>query len=363
MAGFVQPCRRLIPGFVVAIAAAVFLAGPLFLQTAPAQEPAVIDVHAHLVGQRGARGVQEPDFYGAAEAALSAMDRFGVKKTFLMPPPFTHLQSYRYPAEDFLPAIEGHPDRFGFLAGGGTLNVMIQEAVEAGKVSPDLRRAFEQRARQIPAKGAVGFGEMAAEHFSFRYDHPYEWAPSDHPLFLLLADIAADYGLPIDIHMEAAPKAMALPGWLASPPNPKRIKPNIAAFERLLAHNRKAKIIWSHIGWDNTGFRTVELTRRLLKSHPNLFMSFKFGRRSVTQTRAMIKGQGIKPEWLALIVEFPDRFFIGSDQFHLAPGTQKRFPRGLKPATDFLKLLPPDLARKIGRENPKRVFGMGEQEQ
>ena len=52
--------------------------------------------------------------------------------------------------------------------------------------------------------GAAGFGEMAAEHFSG--GTPYQFAPPDHPLFLLLADIAARHDVPIDQHMNAVPR-------------------------------------------------------------------------------------------------------------------------------------------------------------
>ena len=60
---------------------------------------------------------------------------------------------------------------------------------------------------------------------------------------------------------------MPLPSHLKSPPNPPRLHANIAAFERLLAHNPRAKIIWDHAGWDNTGYRTADLCRRLLKDY------------------------------------------------------------------------------------------------
>ena len=99
--------------------------------------------------------------------------------------------------------------------------------------------------------------------------------PPDHPLYLLLADLAAEHNVPIDIHMEAVPQDMPLPPDLKSPPNAARLHANIAAFERFLAHNPRAKVIWAHLGSDFTGFRTVELDRRLLQTHPNLYMEIK----------------------------------------------------------------------------------------
>ena len=85
---------------------------------------------------------------------------------------------------------------------------------------------------RIAAQGVAGFGEMTAEHFA-GYT-PYQYAPADHPLYLMLADIAAAHNIPIDLHMEAVPQDMALPSGLKSPPNAPRLHANIAAFEKLL---------------------------------------------------------------------------------------------------------------------------------
>ena len=62
--------------------------------------------------------------------------------------------------------------------------------------------------------GALGFGEITALHLSFRRTHPFEETPPDHPLYVLLADIAARLGVPIDIHMEAVSGGTAVPGWI-----------------------------------------------------------------------------------------------------------------------------------------------------
>ena len=178
-----------------------------------------------------------------------------------------------------------------------------------------MEKKFKERAEAILAAGAVGFGEMAAEHFPS--STPYEFAPPDHPLFLLLADIAAQHDVPICIHMEAVPQDMDLPAPLKSPPNPPRLHANIAAFERLLAHNPRAKIVWAHLGWDTTGYRTPELTRRLLEAHPNLFMEIKLDPLDTELKNSPLSNGAsgtIKPEWLKLFTDFQDRFVIGSDR-------------------------------------------------
>jgi hypothetical protein len=321
---------------------------------------AYIDTHNHIVGRLGPRFGFSLDYEGAAGVALRAINRFGIEKMLIMPPPFPLNHPHTYDIEDIMGTVSRHANRFGFLGGGGTLNVMIQEAVAEGSTRDDLRLRFEKRALDLLSKGVLGFGEMSAEHFSLGKNHHHQSAPPDHPLFLLLADIAARHNVPIDIHMEAVPDKMPLPKGLSSPPNPKVLTPNIRAFERLLTHHRKAKIIWAHVGWDNTGCRTAALVSGMLKRHANLYMSFKISPRdSVPDTRPMEGGSGLKPEWLEVIREFPDRFVIGSDQFYLSPRMHGRIgPPSVEPTHRFFSMLPPDLARKIGLENPRRIFNL-----
>ena len=323
---------------------------------------AYIDCHNHLHGYfRSPRGQEEYDFAGAAKVALASMDQYNINTIIVMPPPFPLNHPNQYTYKELMTVVKKYPGRFAFMGGGGTLNVMIQQAIEAGKTTPAMRSTFEKKAREIVAKGAVGFGEFAAEHFGLGPKHRYETAPPNHPLFLLLADIAAEYNVPIDIHMEAVPEEMPLPAGLSSPPNPKTLRPNIAAFERLLGYNRKARILWSHVGWCNTGRRTASFCATMLRKHPNLYMSFKISPMdSRSECRPIEEGVGLKAEWLQVIKEFPDRFIIGTDQFYISPrSSQKRIgPPSAEPTNRFFSLLPPDLARTLGQENPQRIFNV-----
>lgn len=364
----VRPCpvRRLIlfdlarafaKGLVIVTILVPSLCGPALAQCSGGY----VDGHTHLMVMEVLGGGKvEPSIEGASAAALGVMGRLGMGTLVVMPPPFTTGQEATYDAEDLALAARAHPGRLFFLAGGGSLNVMIHQAVAEGGVSEDLRRRFIARAEKIAGLGARGFGEMAAEHLSFNPNHPYLEAPPDHPLFLLLADLAASHGLPVDLHMEAVAQDMTLPEGLGSS-NPPRLPANLAAFERLLEHNRKAKIIWSHVGWDNTGARDVALCRRLLDSHPNLYMSFKLDKRRGLPANSPLDGQGgLKPEWLELLRAHPDRFILGSDHFFLSGGDQRQLPRRAPAMLKLLHLLPPDLARRVGCENPRRLFGLGE---
>ena len=281
-----------------------------------------VDTHNHLVGWVSKGSTRQFDYADPAKIALAIMDATGVKINLVMPMPQDDEQKNRLYLDDILPVVKKYPGRFAALGGGGSLNVMIQKAIKAGSVTEAVKKKFDDTAAELIRKGVVGFGEMTAEHFSMKADHHYESSPPDHPLFLQLTDLAAKYNVPIDIHMEAIPEKMELPSRLKSPPNPRILGPNIEGFERLLAHNRNAKIIWVHLGWDSTGKRTVDLTRKLLLKHSNLYMSIRVAggmqARNVVRSTFPLDSEGrVKKEWLALFQEFPDRFVIGSDEIIL----------------------------------------------
>src|SRR2546428_971091 len=302
-----------------------------------------IDVHTHL---------DEFDVDGSMQSAIRAMPEENLAKIVFMPSPFTLADANRFDVERLRPAAKKYPGKIAVLGGGGTVNPMIIDAARTGDAGPDVQKKFRERAEAILAAGAVGFGEMAAEHFPSAT--PYEYAPPDHPLFLLLADIAAQHDVPISIHMEAVPQDMDLPAPLKSPPNPPRLHANIAAFERLLSHNPRAKIVWAHLTWDNTGYRTPELMRRLLEAHPNLFMEIKLDPVDTAKTSPLTNGASgtIKPEWLKLLTDFQDRFFIGSDQ-HYPQGSG---PQRWQAAVLLFNQLPAAVRQKIGTENTMRIY-------
>lgn len=322
---------------------------------------AYIETHMHLNGVYGSGQSKQRDFDAAAQNAMTRMRQLNMKRMLIMPPPTQYQKdvSIQYDYEALKDIAQKYPDSFSFVGGGGSLNPMIQEAIYKGQVSDALRKRFEDKAHEIAKSGAVGFGEMTASHLSFRAGHPYEEASPDHPLFLALADIAAEYGMPIDLHMEAIEKEMPLPQNFKSPPNPHTLKANIAGLERLLSHNRNAKIIWVHIGWDNTGQMTLSLLRRLLQTHSNLYMSLKYLDGGFSSaTNRPVENNLLKSDWVAFLQEFSDRFILGADQFYGIPGKTKPFPQSDHGSVYILKGLPENLVNKIAFENAEKLFDL-----
>jgi predicted TIM-barrel fold metal-dependent hydrolase len=322
-----------------------------------AQQLPLIDTHSHLDhgGNIGSLGA-------ALDSALADMDRLGVRLSILLPPPQVASLRVVYDCDALQFAVRRQPGRIALVAGGGTLNPMIQSTAADG-VTEDAKRRFRALAEEAAACGAKGFGEIAAHHIShgrMGAQHPYEWVPPDHPLLLLLADIAAEKGLPIDLHLDLVPADMPRPDRPAfNPSNPAVFKENLAAFERLLAHNRKARIIWAHAGTDPLQTRTPQIQRELLGRHANLFMSLRPGPGGPHPTFALDPQGALKPEWLALLRDFPDRFVLGSDQFHPPFASARRTPaEGYDNLRRLIEQLPPALARTIAHENAERLYGL-----
>jgi hypothetical protein len=326
------------------------------------------DVHMHVIGG------PKRQFAEAVERAVAQMDALGVAKSVIFPPPLP-MPAFDHP--DYVGELKRYPGRFGFLGGGGSLNPMLHRHANPASVTPQVRQRFVDMAKQIADAGAAGYGEIAILHLSLTRNHPFEEAAPDHPFMLALAEVAGQRGLVIDLHMDPIPGSgdAATPAGVKIPPNPKRVKGNIPAFERLLAHEPKARIVWAHGGSDFTGNMTPALIGRLMDAHPNLFMSLRPIPPGVQVARivdlrihnTMMGDRGVSASWLALLSQHAGRFVLGADAFYLAASVSSDNPtatlaRGnlprLSAARHLLARLPPDLAGAIARDNAARLYSL-----
>jgi hypothetical protein len=350
----------------VIVLGAAAAASALAAREGRAAAPRWIDVHLHVVG-----GVQR-QFGQAVDQAVAEMDAQGIAKAIVFPPPAARL-TFDYLA--YIAELRRYPGRFGFLGGGGMLNSMIEQFSSPDSVTPDVRQRFVALAEQMADAGAAGYGEIAVLHLSLTRNHPFEQVSSEHPLLLALAETAGQRGLVIDLHMDpiVGEGSMPIPPGLRVPPNPPSVRGNVAGFERLLAHDRNARIVWAHGGSDFTGNMTTALIDRLMNAHPNLYMSLRPVPPGVTAAAAvnlrlyntMMTGSGIERAWLELLEKHPDRFVLGSDSFILPPSVPPDSPlvalsRGNQPrlsaANQLLAWLPKELAKSIGEANAARLY-------
>lgn len=297
----------------------------------------------------------------STQTMLQEMERVGISKILIVPPPFPPKAPLAYDAEEIALAIGDRTDRLAFLAGGGSLNMTILET-PADAVTPEIQAVFRARAEKILALGALGFGEVTAEHLSLPLmkegglSHFHSVTAADHPLLLLLADIAAEKDVLIDIHFDIFPHTIPTPERLRAG-NPPELAENQAAFERLLSHNRNARFTWAHLGSDPAQQRTPELMHELLERHPNLYSAFRITAKGPHPTVALDPQGKLKPAWHKLIEAFPDRFTVHSDMFYVPGAPPRRGPKqSHELARKLLEQLPPDLARKLAYKNAQRLY-------
>jgi hypothetical protein len=370
-----------------------------------ASDVAYVDVHTHLVSGELPEGVGGPRQQGdsssgvmqrqrrsgpgrgptararnfkedtqggynkAVDNLISFLDRMNIKHAIVMSPPkIRKNQSSQSDYDEFLTAIRRYPDRLFFGAGGGNeLNPLIHET-DANNVADQVYREFDTLADKIVNDGAKCFGEMAVLHLSYSdKTHVFEECDADHPLFKHLLDLSAKYGLPIDLHMDCVPSDMSTPRlWKKmSSRNPDTLQANIPGFERLLAHNRRGKVVWQHVGRDTLNTLTPQLVNRLLSQHSNLYCAIWVRSKEMNassgpagKNQIVDENYKIKDEWMRLLEKYPDRFVIGTDGF-FASSTDTVGP-GVEATWRFLDMLPKDLAQKIGGENAARIYRLNE---
>ncbi|MBU1125655.1 MAG: amidohydrolase [Candidatus Omnitrophica bacterium] len=345
-------------------------------------EDGYIDVHVHLDpmglvqkkpfftrGPRGPRqrGNKGIDYAEMADTIVTWMDKMKVEKAILMPPPQVPTQSHgKSTYATYLEAIKYSPERLVLGGGGGVLNPLIYQYGK-NEVTPEVSQHFREEAEKLIRAGITVFGEMATLHLSMQEQHIFSQADPDHPLFLLLADIAAENNIPIDLHMEAIPKDIPTPQSILniSSRNPNTLKANIPGLERFLAHNRKAKIVWQHIGWDNIGYMTIELLTDLLQKHPNLYLALRVEARLMKKdksglmpNRIVNRDGDVHPQWFKFITDYADRIVIGSDDFMGLKRSQSRPKDSFAETWIILSQFPEEIAQKIGRDNAARIYNL-----
>lgn len=323
-----------------------------------AQNLPMIDTHSHF--QAG----KDRNFPAALTRALQEMDQVGIARTLLMPPPLPKDQGpMYYDIEDLQFAAREAQGRVALL-GGSSLNVMIH-SVAPQEVTEAVKALFAARAKAILDQGAVGLGEIAIHHVSIPAmgpQHAYELIAADHPLLLLLADLAAERDVPIDLHMDLVPEDMPLPAVLRpNPLNPDTLPANAEAFKRLLRHNPNTRFVWSHVGFEPLLTRSPEVVRAWLQEFPRLYMSFRLNRGAPSPAAALSPDGRLKPNWVNLISSFPDRFLLGSDSFYDATGVargggEQGSNQGLRGLRALVNALPPAVAEAVASGNALRLY-------
>ena len=114
------------------------------------------------------------------------------------------------------------------------------------------------------------------------------------------------------------------------------------AIERQFVQWPQARILWAHAGFDSPAN-----VRAMLKKHRNLWCDLAF-------RSDHAPGGKLDSEWRALLVEFPDRFMVGTDTF-----TPERWPFIVEHARwsrGWMADLPREVAERVAFRNGETLF-------
>jgi predicted TIM-barrel fold metal-dependent hydrolase len=192
---------------------------------------------------------------------------------------------------------------------------------------PEMVRLYQAMEADFKNGVIVGIGEIFINKTSYDLKGQVD-APGMRKLF----DLVAKYDGFLALHLESDAKSIAQMG-------------------KLLASNRKGRIVWNHCG-NNTGASEV---RAMLDKHPNLFCEISARFSPITHHTnlyLMFNAHGIDPFWRQLMEDRPDRFMIGTDSESVDAFVDaiRTVRHGLLP---YLK---PATARKIAYQNAQRLF-------
>ncbi len=109
------------------------------------------------------------------------------------------------------------------------------------------------------------------------------------------------------------------------------------AIRRIFAADPDAVVVWAH-----SGFEGPELVREMLERYPKLWADLAF------RTEHAPDGV-VDPAWLALFVDFPGRFLLGTDTY--TPERWYYVADHAEWCRQWLAALPPAVARRIAADN------------
>lgn len=155
--------------------------------------------------------------------------------------------------------------------------------------------------------------------------HLYDSGNADAPIAKRLMALAAQHGLVVLAHVDDP------------------------AIDTLMTHGPGAKLLWAHTGIGGT---PVARVRELFTKYPTLMGELSY-RPGLTEG-----GGRLSPEWRALLLEFEDRFYLGSDTW--TNGRWDSYEQLMADYRRWLADLPPASARKIAWGNAAKLFGLDE---
>jgi len=206
----------------------------------------------------------------------------------------------------------------------------------AGLTDPslyDFARLFERAEKLLAAGKARGFGELHVDNARSAgpgNDRFARRVPLDNPVMRRIYTIADRHDAFVQIHLEGTPEALTQLAVLAR------------EFPR-------ATTVLSHcLPWSR-----IDALRRLFDEHPNVMCELS-ATGPVHRIARVYDAERVRPEFLALIEDHPDRFMLGTDP---CCGLEHRYDEMIEEARRYLLArLAPDTLEKVAYRNALRLL-------
>ena len=184
-----------------------------------------------------------------------------------------------------------------------------------------------------------GIGELMSRHDDLTALTYGEAPHVNHPAFLEIFDLAAEYDLPVLVHHNITAQGSEEVLYLDE-------------LKEALAHNRDCRIIWAHAGIS----RRVEIqnltkiVRDMLKKNRNLWVDISwlvYDYYVLDNFPNHYADNDTPADWVRLIEDYPDRFMLGTD----VVGRWDKYVQEIRKYDVLLEKLTPDTAEKLCRDN------------
>ena len=188
-----------------------------------------------------------------------------------------------------------------------------------------------------------GIGEVFTRHDDLTALISGDTPRANNEALMRIYTLAAQHDLPVLVHSNITSKREKNPLYLAE-------------IEQPLGQHPRTRFIWAHAGTSaeihrhqtQMDFLLPTLTR-LLATYPNLYVDLSWS----MLTPYLLDEQGrARPEWVALVERFPERFMLGSD----VVGRFDKLGQELHTFDPFLDALPVDVAHKVAKDNFLQVL-------
>ncbi|MCE2781192.1 amidohydrolase family protein [Limnohabitans sp.] len=317
----------------------VFLSALVACLNANGYSGPLIDGHAH---------------WGNAFVTESVLDRYrssGVMAQIVMPRYLGVREDPPTTDEAVIAIAQSHPGQIFVLAGMQRPDFTFMDWNAPSRAAQKILSEIDQKLAQ---RQVVGIGEVLVRHWAYAGDggqigrHAEINQPFDSVFIRQIASVALRHDVPVVIHMEAYPDLVDQLG-------------------RVLNELPQLKLVWAH----GCGRSNPTQMQALLGNHPALYCDLSnmtntggYGSgwpRAEFFTSKMEEDGVFLDPYKAVILNFPDRFFVGMDVAHQSRWVMQKgntFEKRVQRTRALLGQLPIETARKLAYENAIRIFNI-----